>query len=98
MLSMTSQFRSTSDDLLSQAKRGSGDSLGQLLQLYANYLKMVVLGQMEHNLRARVSPSDVVQETFFEAHRDFPQFRGTSTPEFLAWLRKILVNNLCRVV
>jgi RNA polymerase sigma-70 factor (ECF subfamily) len=95
---MTSQFRITSEDLLLQAKSGSGESLGRLLQLYANYLKVVVLGQMEHNVRARVSPSDVVQETFFEAHRDFPQFRGTSTPEFLAWLRKILVNNLCRVV
>jgi RNA polymerase sigma-70 factor (ECF subfamily) len=98
VVDMTSQFRITSEDLLQQAKSGSGESLGRLLQLYANYLKVVVLGQMEHNLRARVSPSDVVQETFYEAHRDFPQFRGTSTPEFLAWLRKILVNNLCRVV
>jgi RNA polymerase sigma-70 factor (ECF subfamily) len=98
MFDMTSQFRITSEDLLQQAKSGSGESLGRLLQLYANYLKVVVLGQMEHNLRARVSPSDVVQETFFEAHRDFPRFRGGSTPEFLAWLRKILVNNLCRVV
>ncbi len=95
---MTSEFRSASDDLLDQARAGSGESLGQLLQLYANYLKVMVLGQLEHNLRARVSPSDVVQETFFEAHRDFPQFRGSTTPEFLAWLRRILVNNLCRVV
>jgi RNA polymerase sigma-70 factor (ECF subfamily) len=95
---MTSEFQSTSDDLLTRAKAGSGESLGRLLQLYANYLKLVVLGQMEHNLRARVSPSDIVQETFYEAHRDFPQFRGASTPEFLAWLRRILVNNLCRVV
>lgn len=95
---MTSEFRTASDDLLDQARAGSGESLGQLLQLYANYLKVVVLGQLEHNLRARVSPSDVVQETFFEAHRDFPQFRGSTTPEFLAWLRRILVNNLCRVV
>jgi RNA polymerase sigma-70 factor (ECF subfamily) len=95
---MTSEFRTASDDLLDQARAGSSESLGQLLQLYANYLKVVVLGQLEHNLRARVSPSDVVQETFFEAHRDFPQFRGGTTPEFLAWLRRILVNNLCRVV
>jgi RNA polymerase sigma-70 factor (ECF subfamily) len=95
---MTSEFQSTTDDLLGQAKAGSRESLGQLLQLYANYLKLVVIGQLEHNLRTRVSPSDVVQETFFEAHRDFIQFRGSSTPEFLAWLRRILVNNLCRVV
>ena len=75
---MTSEFQTTSDDLLDQAKAGSGESLGRLLQLYANYLKLVVLGQLEHNLRVRVSPSDVVQETFFEAHRDFPQFRGAT--------------------
>jgi RNA polymerase sigma-70 factor (ECF subfamily) len=40
----------------------------------------------------------VVQETFFEAHRDFHQFRGQSTGEFIAWLRRILINNLLRVV
>ena len=44
---MTSEFQSTSDDLLEQAKAGSGESLGQLLQLYSNYLKLVVMGQME---------------------------------------------------
>ena len=95
---MTSELQSASDDLLHQAKAGSGESLGRLLQLYANYLKLVVLAQLEQNLKARVSPSDVVQETFFEAHRDFVQFRGSTTPEFLAWLRRILVNNLSRVV
>ena len=47
---------------------------------------------------ARVSPSDVVQEAFFEAHRDFHQFRGESTAEFVAWLRRIVVNNILRVV
>jgi RNA polymerase sigma-70 factor (ECF subfamily) len=39
-----------------------------------------------------------VQDAFFEAHRDFGQFRGQSTAEFVAWLRKILVNNILRVV
>ncbi|MCC6491982.1 MAG: sigma-70 family RNA polymerase sigma factor [Pirellulales bacterium] len=86
------------DSLLSEARTGSGDSLGQLLQLYSNYLKLLVLAQLQRNLRVRVSPSDVVQETFFEAHRDFNQFRGQTTGEFVAWLRRILVNNLCRVV
>jgi RNA polymerase sigma-70 factor (ECF subfamily) len=88
----------STDELLGQAQAGSGESLGRLLQLYANYLKLLVLAQLENNLRARVSPSDVVQETFFEAHRDFLQFRGQTTAEFAAWLRRILVNNLSRVV
>ena len=95
---MTNQCQVTTEELLGRAQAGSTESLGHLLQLYANYLKLLVLAQLEQNLRARVSPSDVVQETFFEAHRDFVQFRGTTSGEFLAWLRTILVNNLCRVV
>jgi RNA polymerase sigma-70 factor (ECF subfamily) len=84
--------------LLQSAREGSRESLGRLLELYSNYLKLLVLGQLDRTVRARVSPSDVVQETFFEAHRDFGQFRGQSTGEFVAWLRRILVHNLSRVV
>jgi len=69
-----------------------------LLHVYRNYLKLLVITQLERKLQQRVSASDVVQETFLEANRDFPQFRGKSSGEFCAWLRRILVNNLHRVV
>ena len=46
----------------------------------------------------RVSPSDVVQESLLEAHRDFGNFRGRSANEFLAWLRQILVHNLAHTI
>ena len=49
-------------------------------------------------LSSQEEAEDIVQETFFEAHRDFEQFRGQSEPEFLGWLRKILANNLAREV
>jgi RNA polymerase sigma-70 factor (ECF subfamily) len=84
--------------LLSQALAGSRDGFGRLLHVYRNYLKLLVVTQLERKLQQRVSPSDVVQETFLEANRDFAQFRGTSSREFCAWLRQILVNNLHRVV
>ena len=95
---MCAESQPTPDELLVQAKAGSNECLGQLLQLYNNYLRLLALAQLKHRLRARVGPSDVVQETFFEAHRDFSTFRGTTTGEFLAWLRRILVNNLHRVI
>ncbi len=85
-------------ELLAKAKSGVGDSLGNLLQLYTNYLRLLAASQIDHRLRARVAPSDVVQETFYEAQRDFDQFRGETEREFLAWLRRILVNNLARLV
>jgi RNA polymerase sigma-70 factor (ECF subfamily) len=69
-----------------------------LLELYANYLRVLAASNIGRRLRARVSPSDVVQETFFEAHRDFAKFNGHTEREFMAWLRRILVNNLARLV
>jgi RNA polymerase sigma-70 factor (ECF subfamily) len=90
--------KSEIDGLFAAARAGSTTGLGRLLSLYTNYLKLLVAAQLDQRLRARVSPSDVVQEAFFEAHRDFHQFRGESTAEFVAWLRRIVVNNILRVV
>ena len=72
--------------------------MGELLSIYRNYLNVLANTQLDKKLRARVSPSDVVQETMLEAHRDFYQFRGNSESEFIAWLRQILVHNLARLI
>ncbi|QDU88196.1 ECF RNA polymerase sigma-E factor [Pirellulimonas nuda] len=84
--------------MLADARLGSGEQLGGLLEHYKNYLRLLAMAQMEERLSARLSPSDIVQETFYEAHRDFQQFRGGSSAELLAWLRAVLVNNLHRAV
>ena len=85
-------------DLLTAARSGQNGSLGSLLQLYGNYLKLLATTQLDDKLRGRFSPSDIVQDTLLEAHRDFCQFRGATEREFLAWLRRILINNIARVV
>src|SRR5262245_2506109 len=82
--------------LLSRAKQGDERQLGQLLQLYRNYLSILATAQLDARLRRRVNPSDLVQETMLGAFRDFPQFRGQSERELLAWLRQILINCLHR--
>lgn len=84
--------------LISDARRGEKSSIGALLQQYRNYLLVLASSQIEHRLQPRVSPSDVVQETMLRAHKNFGQFRGTTEPELLAWLRQILVNNLATFV
>lgn len=73
---------------------GASDRLGELLESYRNYLRLLATTQIDDKLRARVSPSDLVQETMLGAYRDFAQFRGLSERELLAWLRQILVNRL----
>jgi RNA polymerase sigma-70 factor (ECF subfamily) len=85
-------------DLLMAARGGDVDGLGRLLEAYRHYLRILATTQIDRRLCARVSPSDVVQETLFEAHRDFVSFRGATEHEFIAWLRQILVNNLARTV
>jgi DNA-directed RNA polymerase specialized sigma24 family protein len=45
-----------------------------------------------------VGASDLVQDTFLEAHQDFSHFHGTGERELLAWLTKILTNRLCNNV
>lgn len=89
---------SSPQQLLRRAREGDGEQMGRLLQLYRNYLRLLAESELDRKLRARVSPSDIVQETMLEAHRDFGQFRGGSEPEFVAWLRRILLNNLAEVI
>jgi len=95
---MGSQAGHDAARLLSEAREGAPECLGRLLARYGNYLKLLVASQLDERLRARCSPSDVVQETYCDAHRDFSRFRGATEAEFLAWLRTILAHNMAREV
>jgi len=86
------------DVLLRHARTGDGSALGRLLELYRNYLKLLARLQIDRRLQVKLDASDVVQETFLEAHRDFGQFRGTTEGELVSWLRQILVTNLANLV
>lgn len=79
---------------LSQARGGSLAAQGQILELCRKYLLLVANRELEAKLRAKGGASDLVQETLLEAHRGFARFEGTTRAEFLAWLRRILLNNL----
>jgi RNA polymerase sigma-70 factor (ECF subfamily) len=80
--------------LLEEARRGESEPLGQLLELYRNYLTILASTQLGWRLRRRMNPSDLVQETMLAAHRDFGSFRGGNERDLLAWLRRVLINCL----
>ena len=67
---------------------------GDLLESYRSYLNRLVANRLQGALARRLDPSDIVQETMLAAHRDFNAFRGSSTAELAAWLKKILLNKL----
>ncbi|MEX2138373.1 MAG: sigma-70 family RNA polymerase sigma factor [Pirellulales bacterium] len=86
------------EDLLRLARRGDGQALGALLDLYRNYLKLLARVQIDRRLGRKVDASDVVQETFLAVHRFFGQFRGQTEAELVAWLRQILAGTLAKLV
>src|SRR5207342_2585543 len=72
--------------LIDQARAGDGGAMGALLESYTSYLTLLARVQIGRRLQGKVDPADVVQETFLEAHRQFPMFRGSSEAEMTAWL------------
>ena len=79
---------------LELARGGDVVALGHLLELYRDYLHLMGRSLIGQALRAKLDPSDVVQETFLKAHREFGQFLGEGEPELVAWLRRILIRTL----
>jgi RNA polymerase sigma-70 factor (ECF subfamily) len=87
------------EQMIQEARAGAGAVLGPLLDLYRNYLRLLARFEIGRRLQGKLDASDLVQETFLEAHRHFARFQGTSEPQLVSWLRQILaakVANLLR--
>ena len=83
---------------LADARRGSSSALGRALEAGRKYLLLVANRALDDKLKAKLGPSDLVQDTFADAHRDFGQFRGTTEKEFYRWLLGILAHRLANTV
>jgi RNA polymerase sigma-70 factor (ECF subfamily) len=53
---------------------------------------------LDPRLRGRIDASDVVQQTFLQAHQALAGFRGGTSGELAAWLRQILARNLAHAI
>src|SRR5688572_12153964 len=76
------------------AERHNSD---QFLQ-YRSLLYLLARSHIGARHRARLDPSDIVQQTLFDAHQKQGQFRGSTDAERLGWLKQILANNLADAV
>ena len=79
---------------LAAARAGSREALGRALDACCAYLLAVARQELDPALRAKESPSDLVQQTFLEAQRDFGRFHGRTGEELRAWLRQLLLHNV----
>lgn len=86
--------QTTASELIRRCRDGAVGSRDQLFARYQHYLYVLAQAQIGKRLRAKCAPSDLVQQTLLEAHRDFDGFQGQHEGELLAWLRRILAHNL----
>ncbi len=86
------------EELLAGARGGDDAALGALLELYRNYLRLLARLEVGRRLQGKLDASDIVQETFAEAHRNFALFRGHEEPQLVHWLRQILAARVANLV
>ncbi|WP_406699045.1 sigma-70 family RNA polymerase sigma factor [Singulisphaera sp. Ch08] len=82
------------ESLLEDARGGAPNSLGNALEAFRPYLVRIATNELAPDLRPKGDVSDLVQETFLEAARDFGNFTGRTGSEWQSWLRQIFINNL----
>jgi RNA polymerase sigma-70 factor (ECF subfamily) len=75
--------------LLDRARKGDRTALGDLLEQFRPYVRVLVQVAWHGGGTARQDSSDLIQDTMVVVQQAFPQFRGTSVPEFAGWLRTL---------
>src|SRR5262245_30182511 len=86
------------NELVEQALQGDREALGQLLEGQRAGLHRLAERQLEGRIAVRVDASDVIQQTFLEAYRSFPQFAGSDPRELVAWLQRILDHKIAGAI
>ena len=84
--------------LIVRARGGCQESLGELMSIYRNYLRLIASLQLNRQLQSKFSPSDIVQATFVQAQQGIGNFIGGTERELIAWLRKILASQIAMEV
>ncbi|HVK12907.1 MAG TPA: sigma-70 family RNA polymerase sigma factor [Gemmataceae bacterium] len=74
--------------LLERVSRGDPAAVNDLLARHRDTLRGFVAGRLDPAVRARVDPSDVVQEALAEAARRLPDFLARRPMPFHLWARK----------
>jgi RNA polymerase sigma-70 factor (ECF subfamily) len=74
--------------LLHQVCAGDASAFDALFARHRSYVRQVIELRLDPRLRARVDPSDVVQETQLDAFRRLPDYLERRPMAFRLWLRK----------
>jgi RNA polymerase sigma-70 factor (ECF subfamily) len=85
-------------ELIRRARDGDRDALNQLCEKYRPFLRLIAKSGVGAEVNRRAETSDVVQLTELDIAQSIQDFRGTTEPEFSAWLKRILHRNIADAV
>jgi RNA polymerase sigma-70 factor (ECF subfamily) len=77
------------DELLARTAHGDQAARDRLLARHRARLRKMVAYHLDRRLRARVDPSDVIQEVLAEASRKLPEYLKQRPLPFYPWLRQM---------
>jgi RNA polymerase sigma-70 factor (ECF subfamily) len=80
--------------LLALAAKGDRQAQDGLLNRHRERLKRMIAVRMDHRLRKRIDPSDVVQETLMVANRRLETYLREQPIPFYPWLRQLAWDQL----
>jgi len=82
-------FSMDTSQLVVRARAGDARARQHLLDRHRDRLRRMIELRMDRRLLARIDPSDVVQETLFDADRNLDDYLRERPLPFYPWLRKI---------
>jgi RNA polymerase sigma-70 factor (ECF subfamily) len=84
-------------ELLDRLQGGDRNALAELFARHREPLRRMIMLRLDHRLGGRVSPSDILQETYVDAMKRVPHFFENPEMPFFIWLRWIAGQRLVEV-
>jgi RNA polymerase sigma-70 factor (ECF subfamily) len=78
---------SENKDLLGRALSGDSGALAELFERHRSRLEQMVRLRLDRRLQGRLDPADVLQETYLDVARRFPEYATNPAVPFFLWLR-----------
>lgn len=80
--------------LLDRLRHDDGEALGELFELHRERLWRMLYVRLDSRLTSRLSPEDVLQETFLDVARRIGEYLADTGVPFYVWLRFLTLQRM----
>ena len=81
-------------ELTTQMRQGSKDALATIFANYRERLRRIIQFRIDYRITARVSDSDILQDTYIAAAKRLPHFSQQTEMSAFLWLRLLVKQQL----